>query len=284
MEDKLAVEEKKVTKCLNCGTEFEGKFCPQCGQSADTKRFTVRFIFENLLRAILSNDGGVWITLKSLFTRPGTMMLDIIYGKRKSYFSPFPMLFLTLSLYVIIFTFTGSKNNDFGSIVNDSPTELAVDTTNMTQEQIESQQMVHKAKILVANVMKMYSKHYTAFFILTIPVYLLSARVVYGKKNRKKYNWGEYSIPMVYSLILLILFKCLVSIAYYISSNMADVMDNFTVIVNIIAFTACFKKMLEFSTIKTVWRSFLLLVFYWTFFITLAVVAVIVAMLIYSFF
>lgn len=282
MEDKLAVEEKKVTKCLNCGTEFEGKFCPQCGQSADTKRFTVRFIFENLLRAILSNDGGVWITLKSLFTRPGTMMLDIIHGKRKSYFSPFPMLFLTLSLYVIIFTFTGSKNNDFGSIVNDSPTELAVDTTNMTQEQIESQQMVHKAKILVANVMKMYSKHYTAFFILTIPVYLLSARVVYGKKNRKKYNWGEYSIPMVYSLILLILFKCLVSIAYYISSNMADVMDNFTVIVNIIAFTACFKKMVEFSTLKTVWRSFLLLVFYWAFFITLAVVAVIVAALIYG--
>ena len=233
---------EKITKCLNCGTEFEGKFCPECGQSADTKRFTVRFIFDNLLRAILSNDGGVWITLKSLFTRPGTMMLDIIHGKRKSYFSPFPMLFLTLSLYVIIFTFTGSKNNDFGSIVNDSPTELAVDTTNMTQEQIESQQMVHKAKILVANVMKMYSKHYTAFFILTIPVYLLSARVVYGKKNRKKYNWGEYSIPMVYSLILLILFKCLVSIAYYISSNMADVMDNFTVIVNIIAFTACFKK------------------------------------------
>ena len=273
---------EKITKCLNCGTEFEGKYCPECGQSADTKRFTVRFIFDNLLRAILSNDGGVWITLKSLFIRPGEMMLDIIHGKRKSYFSPFPMLFLTLSLYVIIFTFTGSKNNDFGGFVNGSPTELAVDTTNMTQEQIESQQMVHKAKILVANVMKMYSRHYTAFFILTIPVYLLSARVVYGKKNRKKYNWGEYSIPMVYSLILVILFKCLVSIAYYISSNMADVMDNFTVIVNIIAFTACFKKMAEFSTLKTVWRSFLLLVFYWAFFITLAVVTVIVAALIYS--
>lgn len=273
---------EKITKCLNCGTEFEGKFCPECGQSADTKRFTVRFIFDNLLRAILSNDGGVWITLKSLFTRPGGMMLDIIRGKRKSYFSPFPMLFLTLSLYVIIFTFTGSKKYDFGGFVNDSPIELAVDTTNMTQEQIESQHMVHKIEALVANIMKMYSRHYTSFFILTIPVYLLSARVVYGKRNRKKYNWGEYSIPIVYSLILLILFKCLVSIVYYISSDMADVMDNFTVIVNIIAFTACFKKMVEFSTLKTVWRSFLLLVLYWAFFITLAVVAAIVAALIYG--
>ena len=284
MEDKLAVEEKKVTKCLNCGTEFEGKFCPQCGQSADTKRFTVRFIFENLLRAILSNDGGVWITLKSLFTHPGQMMVDIINGKRKSYFSPFPMLFLTLSLYVVIFSFTGSKKADFEGLVDDSPTELAIDTTNMTQEQIESQIMVNKAEVLVLDILKMYSRHYTSFFILTIPVYLLSARVVYGKKNRKKYNWGEYSIPLVYSLILLVLYECLISIVYYISPGAAGVLGNFTTLISIIAFTACFKKMLEFSTIKTVWRSFLLLVFYWTFFITLAVVAVIVAMLIYGFF
>jgi hypothetical protein len=275
---------EKVTKCLNCGTEFEGKYCPECGQSADTKRFTVRFIFENLLRAILSNDGGVWITLKSLFIRPGQMMLDIIHGKRKSYFSPFPMLFLTLSLYVVIFTFTGSKKNDFEGLVDDSPTEQAIDTTNMTQEQIESQLMINKAEVLVSDIRKMYSKHYTSFFILTIPVYLLSARVVYGRKNRKKYNWGEYSIPIVYSLILLILFKCLVSIAYYFSSEVADVINNFTVIINIIAFTACFKKMVEFSTLKTAWRSFLLIVFYWTFFITLAVVAVILAALIYSLF
>ena len=282
-----AKEEKetvKTTKCLNCGTEFQGKFCPECGQSADTKRFTVRFIFENLLRAILSNDGGVWITLKSLFTRPGKMMLDIIQGKRKSYFSPFPMLFLTLSLYVIIFTFTGSKKADFEGLVDDSPTELAIDTTNMTPEQMETQLLVHKAEVLVADTLKIYSKNYTSFFILTIPVYLLSARVVYGKRNRKKYNWGEYSIPIVYSLILLILFKCLVSIAYYISTDVADMLDNFTVIINIIAFTACFKKMVEFSTLKTIWRSFLLLVFYWTFFITLAVVAVIFAAIIFGLF
>lgn len=276
--------EEKTTKCLNCGTEFKGKFCPECGQSADTKRFTVRFIFENLLRAILSNDGGVWITLKSLFTRPGQMMLDIIQGKRKSYFSPFPMLFLALSLYVIIFSFTGSKKADFEGLVDDSPTELAIDTTSMTPEQIESQIMVHKAETLISDIMKMYSNHYTSFFILTIPVYLLSARVVFGKKNRKKYNWGEYSIPIVYSLILLILFECLLSIIYYFSPTASDMVGNFTVIINIIAFTACFKKMVEFSTLKTAWRSFLLLVFYWTFFITLAIVAAILAALIIGWF
>ena len=56
-------------KCLNCGNEFEGKFCPECGQKADTGRFTMRFIFENLAAAIISRDGSIWFSLKSLFSR-----------------------------------------------------------------------------------------------------------------------------------------------------------------------------------------------------------------------
>ena len=65
-----AQPEVKITTCLNCGTEFEGNFCPECGQKADTGRFTMRFIFENLVAAFTSKDGGLWFTLKSLFTRP----------------------------------------------------------------------------------------------------------------------------------------------------------------------------------------------------------------------
>lgn len=274
----------KITKCLNCGNEFEGKFCPECGQRADTKRFTVRFIFTNLLQAILSNDGGVWITLKSLFTRPGQMMLDIINGKRKSYFSPFPMLFLALSLYVVIFTFSGSKKAEFDNIIDDTSIGATIDTTNMTEEQAARQQMMHKAEVFVAETLNMYSRHYTAFFILTIPVYLMSARVVFGKRNRRKYNWGEYSIPIVYSLIMLVLYECLISMIYYFSPEAANVLDDFTVIINIVAFTACFKKMVEFSVVKTAWRSFLLLVVYWTFFIALAIAAVIMGFILYVLF
>lgn len=274
MEDKSVVEEKKVTKCLNCGTEFEGKFCPQCGQSADTKRFTVRFIFENLLRAILSNDGGVWITLKSLFTRPGQMMVDIINGKRKSYFSPFPMLFLALSLYVIIFTFTGSKEIDFDHIWDDE-----IVTVENTEEVTHEQMVADKTKIFIKNALKLYGNHYTAAFILTIPVYILAARVSYGRKNRKKYNWGEYCIPIVYSLILLVLYRCLMSIVYYFSPDIADKMQDWIILLNIIVFTACFKNMFEFKMVKMVWRSFLAIVLYWMFMITILLIVACFAIL-----
>lgn len=34
--------ERNKNKCLNCGTEFSGNFCPECVQSADTKRLSFR--------------------------------------------------------------------------------------------------------------------------------------------------------------------------------------------------------------------------------------------------
>ena len=267
MENNVVVDkEQQVTKCLNCGTEFKGKFCPECGQRADTKRFTIRFIFTNLLQAILSNDGGVWTTLKSLFTRPGAMVVDILNGKRKSYFSPFPMLFLTLSLYVVIFTFTGSKDIDYDNLLNDDNTEVFVDDGELTNEQV----IVNKTKNFIKNTLKFYSNHYTAAFILTIPVYILAARLSYGKKNRKKYNWGEYCIPIVYSLILLVLYRCVMSIVYYFSPEIADKMEDWIILLNIVVFTACFKNMFEFRIVKMVWRSFLTIVVYWMLFIIIA--------------
>ena len=264
--NKVVDKEQQVTKCLNCNTEFQGKFCPECGQRADTKRFTIRFIFTNLLQAILSNDGGVWTTLKSLFTRPGAMVVDILNGKRKSYFSPFPMLFLTLSLYVVIFTFTGSKDIDYDNLLNDDNTEVVVNDGEQTNEQV----IVDKAKNFIINALKFYSNHYTAAFILTIPVYILAARLSYGKKNRKKYNWGEYCIPIVYSLILLVLYRCVMSIVYYFSPEIADKMEDWIILLNIVVFTACFTNMFEFRIVKMVWRSFLTIVLYWVLFITIA--------------
>ena len=264
--------EDKIVKCLNCGTEFKGNFCPQCGQSADTKRFTIRFIFTNLLKAILSNDGGIWVTLKSLFTRPGQIMVDIIDGKRKSYFSPFPMLFLTLSLYVIIFTFTGSQDIDFDSLMGDDEAKVTVNVGEKTHEQI----LADKTKLFIINALKLYSKNYTAAFILTIPIYIMAARVSFGKKNRKKYNWGEYCIPIVYSLILLVLYRCLMSIVYYFSPEMSVKMGQLMVVLNIIVFTATFKKMFDFKVKKMLWRSFLTIVFYWVFLIALVLLVAII--------
>ena len=248
------MEENNLITCLNCGTEFHGKYCPECGQRADTERFTIKWIFQNLIMSFLSIDGGVWITIKSLFTRPGQMMVDILNGKRKKYFSPFPMLFLVLSFYVLIFTFTGSERSKIDQYSLNNDTEIVAAEAELDDEDVLDEEF-NEGFIWF---FELYSSHYTTIYILSIPIFVFCARICFGKRNRRRYYWGEYSIPIIYSLIIIIFYRCLTSIAFYFSPDIADKMTSFNPILSILAISACFKKMLEFSVVKTIWRSILL--------------------------
>ncbi len=267
MESKVTIS--NTTKCLNCGTEFEGKYCPECGQKADTSRFTMRFIFQNLLTAIFSNDGGIWFTLKNLFTRPSAMVVEILNGKRKRYFSPFPMLFFALTVYILLFTFTGScQYIQELERLSVEDTEIAKSDTTVLSPDLERKESVkeeitNKVNWYIGTAIKFYNNHYTAVFILTLPILLVATRAWYGKSNRKRYYKAEYLVAIVYAMVMVVLFRCLVSLVYLFSERASDVINNLLMVVIVAAFTACFQKMLGLSIAKTAWRSLLAIVLYY---------------------
>ena len=259
--------ETNTTKCLNCGTEFQGNFCPECGQSAETGRFTMRFIFENLLAAFLSKDGGIWFTLKNLFTRPGAMIVEILNGKRRKYFSPFSMLFCSLTLYVLIFSISGSHDDyrEFENQLHEKETEIvgtvdfnisAEDAENVQDDEVKVEVKKSLYNILVLAV-SFYNNHYTLLYMLTLPLFVTAARCCYGKANRKRYNKAEYVVAIVYSLVMVVLYRCIVSLIYLISPNLSENLGFTMPFVIATAFTACFNKMMGFSIVKTAWRSVL---------------------------
>ena len=265
--------ETKTTQCLNCGTEFVGNYCPECGQNAETGRFTMRFIIENLLAAFLSKDGGIWFTLKNLFSRPGAMIVEILNGKRRKYFSPFPMLFCSLTLYVLIFSISGSHDDyrEFENQLHEKETEIvgtvdfnisAEDAENVQDDEVKVEVKKSLYNILVLAV-SFYNNHYTAVFMLTLPILLLATRAWYGKSNRRRYYKAEYLVAIVYAMVMVVLFRCLVSLVYLFSERASDVINNFFMVVIVAAFTACFQKMLGFSIAKTAWRSLLAIVLYY---------------------
>ena len=241
-------------KCLNCGNEFEGQFCPECGQKADTGRFTMRFIFENMVTAILGRDGSIWFTLKNLFARPAGMIVDILSGKRKRYFSPFPMLFLALTLYILITSVTT------GFMVQEAFKEGA---TVVSQETGEIDQQAVEVFHTIKQIVFFFINHYTLCFLLTLPLLVATARACYGRDNRKRYYWAEYIITIVYAMVIVVLFRCLTRVTYLFDHDLAlslgFVLSPFIII---IAFTACFRKMLGFSIVKTAWRSILAVLLY----------------------
>lgn len=241
-------------KCLNCGNEFEGNYCPECGQSAKTGRFTLKFIIENLLSAIMGRDGGVWFTLKSLFTRPGQMIVENLEGKRKKYYSPFPMLFFALALYIIITSFTS------GFYVQEAIEEAKSD---FTEEYKQSNPTNVEAYDLFYKTVSFYNNHYTLCFLLTLPLYVIAARACFGKKNRERYYWAEYIVTIVYAMVIVVLFRCLAKLVYPIDEDLSiSLTFLLPPLVTVVAFTACFKKMSGFSIAKTAWRSVLTVILY----------------------
>lgn len=274
--------------CLNCGKEFEGNFCPECGQSADTGRFTLKFIWENLLAAFLSKDGGIWFTLKNLFTRPGAMIVDILNGKRRKYFSPFPMLFCTLTLYALILSFTGSHHS-FSEFENkllksdNSEVALSIETDSILSESTDieadiirqkSEKIINDMKKLLGNAVSIYNHHYTLVYMLTLPLFVMAARVCYGKKNRKRYNWTEYTVAIVYAMVIVVLYRCIVSLVYLASPDISERMGWYMPFVIALAFTVCFKKMMGFGIRKTIWRSILATACYFLLLFILLMIAV----------
>ena len=243
---------KPTIKCLNCGTEFQGNYCPECGQSAQTRRYIMKSIFDDLRSTIAGTGGNIWFTFKSLFTQPGKMVVDFIDGKRIRYQSPISMLLLVTTLYILILSFTNGFDViksiiDSGSVAS----ENAVDTEKVSQG----------LTTLFLKGVDFLRNHYAFCFFVTLPLYVVAARVCYGKSNRKRYNWAEYTIPIIYSMVIVILYRCVIRL---VPQELTFLLGVFvTPIVVVMAFSACFRKMIGFNKVITIFLSILTSVLYY---------------------
>ena len=256
-----AQTEVKTIRCLNCGKEFEGDFCPKCGQDAKTGRFTLRFIWENLIMAMFGSYGGIWFTLKNMFTRPGKMMVEILDGKRRRYFSPFPMLLLVLTLFILVYSFTGSRDYV-------QKAETAVEASKDGDDQVK-----YVVKKTISDALHFYNDNYTLCYLLTLPLLAVAARACFGRQNRKRYNWAEYIILLVYASVYVILYRILTSLAYLVSPDVSHKMIRVLPLIIILALTACFGKVMGFGIGKTFLRSVLTFALYFLMITSLGFIA-----------
>ena len=74
--------------CANCGLEYEGRFCPRCGQKASTKRLTPGNLISSILEVGDFNNRSILGTIIDLFYRPGYFMRDFLKGHRAPYYAP----------------------------------------------------------------------------------------------------------------------------------------------------------------------------------------------------
>lgn len=96
------METPEAHKCLGCGKEYQGNYCPNCGQSHRVGRLTTKRLLTETLPDILNMETQFGRTCIALFRRPGQMIMDYIRGNRVQYHKPIPMLFVLASALIVI--------------------------------------------------------------------------------------------------------------------------------------------------------------------------------------
>jgi len=89
--------------CKNCAAELTDAFCATCGQRADTRRISWKWLGEEFLSSVFVLERGLLFTLKELFTRPGYMMREYLDGKRKAHFKPLSFVLVMAAVYSILY-------------------------------------------------------------------------------------------------------------------------------------------------------------------------------------
>ena len=89
-------------ECAACGTEFQGNYCPRCGQSASIGRFSFKKAALLFLDVWGMGNRSMFRSLRDLVLRPGYMIRDYLSGMQSAYFPPFKMFFILFTFSLII--------------------------------------------------------------------------------------------------------------------------------------------------------------------------------------
>ena len=138
---KITPLSEAVNTCASCGTEFQGNYCPRCGQSASVRRFSLRkTILLFLDEWGLGNRNLLFRCLRDLMLRPGYMIRDYLSGMQSAYFSPFKLFFLLTAFSLIVEQ--GLK------LDIDAPKNQPEETNTEMAEMPEEVEGIEKAEVL----------------------------------------------------------------------------------------------------------------------------------------
>ena len=88
------------TECLNCATKLRGRYCHNCGQSADDHHRSIGHLLWEAIEGFTHLDGRLANTLPALLFHPGKLARDYIEGRRMRHVPPFRLFLVSLLIFM----------------------------------------------------------------------------------------------------------------------------------------------------------------------------------------
>ena len=105
---KKAEEESKdvtivITECPACKRESGGKVCMHCGETLYPKRITFARLLQSIPDVFFDVENGLFYTVRTFFTRPGTEIKEYFAGDRAKHYKPLKFILFIGGLYTFLF-------------------------------------------------------------------------------------------------------------------------------------------------------------------------------------
>ena len=214
--EKKIIEPEGKQHCLNCGADFEGAFCPHCGQYWRVQRVTARSILDLIVTNITSINAKMPRTILDLFYRPGYLIADYLRGRRKNYSNPFSLIFVLAALFLILDQY----------VMQDNVREASIEYSNAIGEGLNkslgTEDHQYDSNQYTPELLNLIYDHLGLFSILMIPMLTLPFWLAYRKKGQYRDN----PINIYESTIVIAFISCqnlvvnLLSMPFITSDNM----------------------------------------------------------------
>ncbi|MCD4829635.1 MAG: DUF3667 domain-containing protein [Candidatus Cloacimonetes bacterium] len=149
--------------CLNCGEQFEGNYCPECGQTADTGRYNMSAITRRVLDAVNIEHGLLFLMLE-MTRRPGRLIRAYLSGHRAPVYGPLKYLLLSTAIVAFLCML------------------LDIESANT---------ILYKDGDIVRSLDPLYNEHVSMLYLLVLPLYALVTRWLFRKWG---YNYAEHLV------------------------------------------------------------------------------------------
>ena len=236
-------------KCLNCGTSFDSKYCPNCGQKAETKRLKIVEIISDSISSISGYNNKLRNTLTSLCIRPGHMAREYLLGQRTKYYNPIQLLVWIVAIYALVLYGLGDD-------------ALAFDNIKDLNNDDENDTISEMAAYFVSWLKVLYDKKvYFALFqslLAVFPFWLVFHKTKIQRPDGEliPLNPTEHFYVLTYYACIKMLFViCLLPFSLIPDSE--DILNNIRVFVGIIFYIIMYKQLMKLSWYKGVWMSLL---------------------------
>jgi len=249
--------------CKNCGNNYEGNFCPSCGQRYIDKRFTLKDSIAWLFASVFNLERGFLPTTIQLITKPGVTIRNYLSGITIPYAHPFRFVFIWSTVSAILTVYLGIFDESTAAITQTTSEDL-----NYSAQQQEFMARYNE-----------FIKNYLAFVTMgMIPITSFFTYLLFKKKG---FNYAENLVMQAYATGSSVVIGLPVIILYYFLDD-PNLFIMIIMLLSLVVVTRVYKLFFKVNVFQAFIKYILSIILTYLTFIILLTMIIVGAVFIYK--